>query len=152
MSRLRGAIAIAAASLAWAPAHAGKIVTESGNAGRQNIETLEFNARGQVRVTSNGLDSMGMIARDKRLYFFGELKGKPVVVDLIAAVKKLSEQGAKRPESDPAVEEVADIKPTGRKQTIAGIDGEVHTVTWVLAGNRRTEEGGLTRDSGLTAG
>jgi len=141
----------AAALLASAPGHAGKIVTESSKDGRQNIETLEFNAKGQVRVTSNGLDSMGMIARDNRLYFFGELKGKPVVVDLLAAVRKLSEQGAKRPESDPAVEEITDIKPTGRKLTIAGIDGEVHTVTWALAGKKRTEEIVLTRDPRLAA-
>lgn len=141
----------AAAVLASASAHAGKIVTESSKDGRQNIETLEFNEKGQLRVTSNGLDSMGMIARDNRLYFFGELKGKPVAVDMLAAVKKLNDQGMKRPESDPAVEEIADIKPVGRKQTVAGIEGEVHAVTWVLTAKKRTEEIVLTRDPRLAA-
>jgi hypothetical protein len=137
--------------LAVVPAHAGKIVTESSKDGRQNIETLEFNAKGQLRVTSNGLDSMGLIVRDNRPYFFGELKGKPAVVDMLAALKKLTDQGMKRPESDPAVEEIADIKPAGRKQTVAGIEGEVHAVTWTLAGKKRTEEIVLTRDPRLTA-
>lgn len=131
--------------------NAGKIVTESNMDGRKNVETLEFNEKGQLRVTSNGLDSMGVIARDKRIYFFGELKGKPKVVDLLAALKKLKDKGKTRPESDPAVEEIADIKPTGHKETIAGIEGEVHTVTWALAGKKRTEEIVLTRDPRLAA-
>lgn len=142
-------IIAAAALLASAPGHAGKIVTESNADGRQNIETLEFNDKGYVRITSNGMDSLGMIARDKRVYFFGELKGKPVVVDMLAAAGKLQAKGMKRPESDPAVEEIAAIKPTGRKQTVAGVDGEVHVVTWALAGKSRTEEIVLTRDPRL---
>jgi len=154
MNSRKGAIIVsrviaAAALLASAPGHAGKIVTESDKDGRKNIETLEFNEKGQARVTSNGLDSLGMIARDKRLYFFGELKGKPKVVDMLAALKKLQDKGMKRPESDPAVEEIADIKPTGRKETIAGIEGEAHVVTWALAGKKRTEEIVLTRDPRL---
>jgi len=154
MNRLRGAITIsraiaAAALLASAPVHAGKITTESSKDGRQNIETLEFNDKGHIRITSNGLDSLGMIARDKRIYFFGELKGKPKVVDMLAALKKVQDKGMKRPESDPAVEEIADIKPTGRKETIAGIEGEAHVVTWALAGKKRTEEIVLTRDPRL---
>jgi len=40
----------------------------------------------------------------KSLFFFGELKAKPKVVDLLAAVKKLKDKGMKRPESDPSVE------------------------------------------------
>jgi Ankyrin repeats (3 copies)/Ankyrin repeat len=139
----------AAALLASAPGHAGKIVTESNADGRRNIETLEFNDKGYVRITSNGLDALGMIARDKRVYFFGELKGKPVVVDMLAAAGKLQAKGMKRPESDPALEEIAGIKPTGRKQTVAGVDGEVHAVTWVLAGKSRIEEIVLTRDPRL---
>ena len=67
----------AAAVIASAPADAGKIVTESNNDGRHNVETLEFNDKGHVRVTGNGLGSLGLIASDKRLYFLGELKGQP---------------------------------------------------------------------------
>ena len=139
----------AAALLACAPVHAGKIVSESNERGMKHSEVLEFNDKGQVRVTGGGLDSLGLIVRDKRLYFFGEPKGKPKVVDVLAAMKKAQAKGRKRPETDPAVEEIAEIKPTGRKQTIAGIEGEAHTVAWVIAGKKRSEEVVLTRDPRL---
>ena len=145
------ALLAAAALLACASAQAGKIVSETATDGRRNFQILEFNDKGQLRVTGEGIDSMGMIVRDRRIYLFGEVKGKPLVADLLAAVKMAEAQGKKRPDSDPNVEEIASIVPTGRKQTIAGIEGEVHTVTWVLAGKRRSEEAVLTRDPRLAA-
>lgn len=131
------------------PGASGKIVITSDAGDRPSVETFEFNEKGQLRYTADNLDSIGLIARDKGLYFFGVVRGQPAVVDLLAAVRKLEAQGWQRAPSDPDIEEVADIEATGRKQTVAGIEGEVHTVTWVLKGAKRTEEVVLTRDPRL---
>lgn len=132
-----------------AAAVSGRIVTQIDPADEEAVETIEFDDKGRLRVTAYNTDAIGMIAHDQSLYFFGELDGKPVVVDLIAAMKKIHEQGMRRPESDPAFEEIADVRPTGRKQTVAGIEGEVHTVSWVIGNEKRSEEVVLTRDPRL---
>ncbi|MGH8108262.1 MAG: hypothetical protein ACREO1_06040 [Arenimonas sp.] len=130
-------------------AHAGKITTESTVDGKQSVEIIEFNELGHARITSKGLDTIGVILRDQNVYFYGKLDGKPVVVDILAAVKKLAADGKSRPESKPGVEEIEDIKPTGRKQNVAGLVGEVHNVTWTLDGKKRNEEVVLSRDPRL---
>lgn len=130
-------------------AHAGKITTESTVDGKQSVEILEFNALGHARITSQGSDVIGIIIRDQNVYFFGKLDDKPVVVDILATVKKLATEGKKRPENKPGVEVIEDIKPTGRKQNVAGLVGEVHNVTWTLDGKKRNEEIVLSSDPRL---
>ncbi|MGH8050885.1 MAG: hypothetical protein ACREPB_09530 [Arenimonas sp.] len=141
-------IAITTLSISMS-AQAGKITIESMSDGKQSVETIEFNALGQARITSKGAESMGIILRDRNVYFFGKLEGSDAVVDVLAVVKKLAAEGKNRPESKPGVEEIEDIKPTGRKQTVAGLKGEVHVVTWTLDGKKRSEEVVMSRDPRL---
>lgn len=144
-------VLIPAALFAAVPAHAARIVSEAVDGEKKSVEVLEFNPKGDLRVTSNGLDSMGAIVRDGRFYFFGQLDGKPVVVDMAAAAKKAAAQGFEKSEPKPAAETIRDIKPAGRRQTVAGLEGEVHVVTWAAAGKTRQEAAVLTRDPRLAA-
>ncbi len=145
ISRIIGLIALFFTSTT----QASKIATESTVDGKKSVEILEFNELGHARLTSDGFDAMGIIIRDQNVYFFGKLDDKPVVVDILAAARKLVTEGKGRPASKPGVEQIEDIKPTGRKQKVAGLEGEVHMVTWTLDGKKRSEEVVLSRDPRL---
>jgi len=149
MSRhARPAVVAAVLLMCAAAADAGSILSQSP--GAPATETIEFNARGDLRLGGGGMpDTMGIIARDGRFYFFGEVNGKPAVVDMQAAQKKALAKGMKKEEQPPPAETVKDLRNTGRRQSVAGLEGEVFIVTWASAEGSREEEVVLTRDPRL---
>jgi len=148
--RIAAAALVIPLLLAAATAQAGRIVSRSAGAGPGAEDIIEFNARGDLRVGGGTMpESMGMIARDGHFYFFGEIDGKPAVVDMEAAQKKAQAKGMKKEEAPPPAETFKSLRPAGRRQTVAGLEGEVFIVTWAAGDATREEEVVLTRDPRL---
>lgn len=94
-----------------------------------------------------------MIVRDGRAYLVSSAAGQPVVMSMASMAQFL--YGPNKPQVPATAANAAavgGIEATGRSETVAGIDGEVHEVSWTDAeGNQRTDEAVLTQDPATVA-
>lgn len=84
------------------------------------------------------------LLRDGKIYSVTVQNGKPVVMELSGMLKMMgsmvkSQAGARTGPND--VQEVHSLKPTGRRETVAGVSGEVYLLDYQPEqGERRQEE------------
>lgn len=131
------------AMLAGGSAWAGVAVLKSGN----DVMQMEYVGDNLLRM-GVGRDGY-MIFRDDKIYMVSGEPGQETVMDAGAAFQMM---GGMMPETQPHASGVNSMKNTGRKETVAGITGDVWTVSYVddqgktqqtdmvLSGDKRARE------------
>ncbi|MES0873901.1 hypothetical protein [Sinimarinibacterium thermocellulolyticum] len=147
LSRTLIAIAVAATP-AWAWA-GGKAVVEAGEGSDKQRITYEFDGA-LLRMDVPQQDGNYMIMRDGKIYSVTEQNGQPMVIDMSGMGKMLggiAQQSMASVNQD--VDQFISLSDTGRTETVAGISGKVHVLTYVDDGERKTEEIVLSNDKNL---
>ncbi len=116
-------------------------LTAIDNNGRPFSATVEFADMGRIRAASPQRPEGYLLARDKKIYNITRVNGQQVVME---AADLMRVAGKLMPSPTAALEEVSAIislKPTKRRETVAGITGTVHELVYEDGRkNRRTEE------------
>jgi len=85
-----------------------------------------------------------MLVRDEKLYMVNGTPGQEMVIDASAVLGAI---GGMVPEIAPTAAEVVAIDKTGRRETVAGIEGEVWIFSYTdVDGYRQSEEMVVSRD------
>ncbi|MEQ8515517.1 MAG: hypothetical protein RIC38_07930 [Chromatocurvus sp.] len=137
---------LSAAALLYAnTALAGSATVVSGDGERMVFEYADGD---KLRLNTQQ-DNTYMVVRDNTLYAVSYSNGQPMVVNASTMMKgfanmaKMTEQAA--PSGTTA--EVVSIKATGRKETVAGITGEIHEITTREDGREVTQEVVMSSDA-----
>ncbi|QIB67374.1 hypothetical protein [Kineobactrum salinum] len=95
----------------------------------QNGNTMTFEYEGeQLRI--NHADQQGyMVMRDDRIYVVNDADGELMVIDVSQAMSMFGGL-AKSVTPDMTQVRVDSLEPTGRSETVAGIDGEVYILKY----------------------
>lgn len=93
-----------------------------------NTMTFEYEGD-QLRINMNAQDSY-MLVRDNRIYVVTDQDGDIMVIDLKQTMSMFGNL-AKSAVPDMADVSVESLEPTGRKETVAGISGEVYVLKFV---------------------
>lgn len=136
-----------APALSWA---GGSAVLESGADADGRRTAVEFDGA-QLRVGVLGQADAYMIIRDGKVYSVSQRGGQPVVMDLSGVGQMLAGMmdGAV-PGANGKVEQFLGLEATGRTETIAGIKGRVHRLSYIDdAGQRRDTDIVLAKDPRL---
>lgn len=147
LSRTLIAIAVAATP-AWAWA-GGKAVVEAGDGSDKTQISYEFDGA-LLRMDVPKQPGSYMIMRDGKIYSVTEQNGQPMVIDMAGMGKMLGGMAQNQMASiDQDVDQFVSLNDTGRTETVAGIKGKVHVLTYVDDGERKTEEIVLSNDKSL---
>jgi hypothetical protein len=147
LSRTLIAIAVAATP-AWAWA-GGKAVVEAGEGSDKQQVTYEFDGA-LLRMDVPQQQGNYMIMRDGKIYSVTEQNGQPMVIDMAGMGKMLGGMAQQSMASvNQDVDQFVSLGDTGRTETIAGINGKVHVLTYVDDGEQKTEEIVLSNDKNL---
>jgi hypothetical protein len=146
----RSLIAVALATLpvfAWA---GGKAVIEAGSGSDRTQSSIEFDGA-RMRMDVQGQAEAYMIMRDGKIYSVSSQDGQPLVIDMAGMGKMLGGMAQQSIASaDQNVNEFVSLTDAGRNETVAGINGRVHVLTYVDDnGQRRSEEIVLAKDQRL---
>lgn len=129
-NRFAGACALALVGL-WSAAAAGGVVGEWQVRGEQSIK-VEYQSDTLIRLSFG--EGGGLLIKGDRQYLLQRLGGDWRVVDLSALkqmgplLQMLGQQGADPGAVDLQPPEVS-VEPLGRRQSVAGIEGEVYRIT-----------------------
>jgi hypothetical protein len=146
----RSLIAVALATMpvfAWA---GGKAVIEAGSGSDRTQSTIEFDGA-RMRMDVAGQSEAYMIMRDGKIYSVSSQDGQPFVIDMAGMGKMLGGMAQQSMANvDQNVNEFISLTDAGRNETIAGINGRVHVLTYVDDnGQRKSEEIVLAKDKRL---
>lgn len=96
-----------------------------------------------VRIDTPGEDNSFMLIRDGKAYVVQTEDGAPQVMEIGDMMRNLSGQD----KSEVFEEKIESVKATGKKETVAGIAGEVYQFTVIdKDGKSKTTEAVLTND------
>jgi len=127
-----------ALAFAASTAMAGSAQIDSGG----QITTMEYRDGGFLRMGVS--NESYMLVRDEKLYMVNGTPGEEMVIDASAVLGAI---GGMVPEIAPTATEVVDIDKTGRRETVAGIEGEVWIFSYTdVDGYRQSEEMVVSRD------
>lgn len=110
--------------------------------------TLEYNDQ-RMRVESAQRPQIYLLAHHDALYAVTSAGGRPLVLEGKAILGLLAAGGKGSPvaTSPDDIANVVSLQPTGKTETIAGINGDVHTLTYVTrGGQQRSLEAVLSTD------
>lgn len=130
----------------------GKAVIEVGQGSDRAHMQVEYDDAGALRMEAGQLGHSYTLLRDGNLYSVTDQPGQPPRVIDMAAMMRLAGNMAATVNHDPlgATDEVAAITrlhDTGRTETVAGIQGRVHQLTYTdEAGSQETVELVLSDD------
>jgi len=146
---MRVASYLAAAILAFplAALAGGTAIIQSG----EGRFTLAYDGT-RLRLDSDQHRGVRLIARDGKVYAVSSAAGQPIVVEGSAVMALLGARGGKQPlaTGDQDIARFVSLEPTGRKETVGGLTGTVHHLTYVdRNGRRRTEEAVLSDNPAL---
>jgi hypothetical protein len=132
---------------AWA---GGKAVIEAGSGKDRTQSTIEFDGA-KMRMDVTGQAEAYMIMRDGKIYSVSDQNGQPFVIDMAGMGKMLGGMAQQSMANvDQNVNEFISLTDAGRNETIAGINGRVHVLTYVDDnGQRKSEEIVLAKDKRL---
>lgn len=145
---LTASLALLAPALAWAAG--GKATLESSDGQQRLQSTLEYDGRGALRMTAGQDPNQYLLHRDGKVYSVFSQDGTPLVVEMGAMLKTLGGMAQQNAGQQPLAGDVAefrDLRDTGRTETVAGIKGRVHELSYVDSqGRARTESLVLSSD------
>ncbi|WP_456379843.1 DUF4412 domain-containing protein [Thiolapillus sp.] len=112
------------------PLLAGGMATIKTGKGSESVTmVLEYSGADKVRMNmprqqeGNGY----MLARDGKAWMVMDMQGQVMVMDM-AQMAGMAQGGP--PGNDAIKQELLKARKTGRKETVAGYDGEVYEITW----------------------
>ncbi len=86
-----------------------------------------------------------MLVREGRLYSVQTARGRTMVMDMTAMGSRIP--GGAAPSGVASATALVEMRPTGRRETLAGVEGEVYRVTWRNSeGREQTDVAVLSRD------
>ena len=90
-----------------------------------------------------------MLVRDNTLYAVSYNNGKPMVVNASTMMKGFADMAKMTEQAAPAgaTAEVISIEATGRRETVAGIEGEIYEITTHEEGDEITQEVVMSSDA-----
>lgn len=141
------AVLAATPVFAWA---GGKAVIEAGSGSDRTQSSIEFDGS-LMRMDMQGQADGYMVIRDGKIYSVSQQNGQPMVMDLTGMGQMLKGMVNRSMASmDSDVNQFVSLTDAGRSETIAGIKGRVHVLTFVDdEGERRSEEVVLAKDKRL---
>lgn len=150
-----GGAMLLAPVLAWAAG--GSAVMESGSGEDRTQVSIEYDGKGKLRMGAQGQgQGQGQgysVLRDGKFYVVVPQEGgAPMVLDAGAAMQMMGgmvQQMAQTPDVGPAnMSGFVSLVDTGRGETVAGVKGSVHVLTYDDEnGKRQTEEVVLSSDA-----
>lgn len=140
ITRLPFLVLLAAALPAWA----GGTATIAAADAQGPVE-LAWRDTETVRLDLAGQPGY-MIVREVRAYMFSRTGGQAIVMDMASTARLLYGPGKPRiPATAANAAAVDTLAPTGRRETVADIEGEIYRVAWTDArGGERTDEAVLS--------
>lgn len=134
-------------AFAWA---GGKAVIEAGSGKDKVQSSIEYDG-GKLRVDAVGQTEGYMVMRDGKIYSVANAGGQPMVIDMAGMGKMLGGMAQKSVSTmDQDVATFVSLTDTGRSETVAGISGKVHVLTYVdTDGKQVSEEIVLSKDKRL---
>ena len=125
---------------------AGKAVIQGGD----KTFILEYDGP-QLRLQDERRPGIHLISRQGQLYAVTSAAGQSIVVSGGAVAGLLQAQGGGRSQFATGSEDIqrlVSLEDTGRAQTVGGVRGTIHRLTYIdRGGQQRTEEVVLTRDA-----
>lgn len=108
-----------------------------------SISTIEYRDGGFMRM-GTGNDAY-MLVRGDKLYMVNGAPGQEMVIDASGVLGMI---GSMVPDTGTSASEVGSVEKTGRRETVAGIDGEVWVISYTDGdGNLQSEEVVVSRDA-----
>lgn len=141
-SSIIGALALAAMpALTWA---GGTAVIMAGTESENMTTTIEFDGD-RLRMGVDGMDAGGyMVMRDGTMYsVIDQGDGQPLVMDLGAMAGMFGgmlENMESQISLEAPIENLISIESAGRREQVAGINGQVFNVTFIDEDGQRTTE------------
>ncbi|QHS10597.1 hypothetical protein [Sinimarinibacterium sp. NLF-5-8] len=129
----------------------GTVTLEMGSGADKTRGQLEFDGS-KIRMDAAGADEGYLLVHDQSAYAVTRQDGQTMVIDLASMGKMfgglVEQMGSELPGQD--VSKFIGLKKTGRAETVAGIKGEVHLLTYVDDdGQQKTDELVLSSDPRL---
>lgn len=132
---------------------AGVVTLEDSSGSRLDRTTFEYLDQHTARLNYGSSDRDGyMLIRDGKAYAVSYDDGKPVVMDMAEMAtfaRQMGNQMGQQPQATMGADRVEDfqsMKKTGRRETVAGIEGDVYQVSWRENGKLKSEEVVLSED------
>lgn len=124
---------------------AGSATVESPNGERMVFEYADGN---KLRLNTSQQDTY-MLVRDNTLFAVSYNNGQPMVVNASTMMKGFADMAKMTEQAAPAgaTAEVVSIKATGRRETVAGIDGEIYEITTREEGENISQEVVMSSDA-----
>lgn len=124
---------------------AGSATVESPNGERMVFEYADGN---KLRLNTPQQDTY-MLVRDNTLYAVSYNNGQPMVVNASTMMKGFASMAKMTEQAAPAgaTAEVISIEATGRRETVAGIRGEIYKITTREEGDSITQEVVMSSDA-----
>lgn len=134
-------------------AFAGKVILETGEDEVSQIH-LEYSGTNLVRMNLSEADGAYMILRDGKAYSVFE-QGQDVMVIDMASMGSMSGllgnmSSGQNMLGEDELYELVSFEDTGRKETVAGVNGDVHEITFI-DGNGNTSSETLVLSSDVRA-
>ncbi|MFN2327588.1 MAG: hypothetical protein ABR612_01600 [Chromatocurvus sp.] len=124
---------------------AGSATVESPNGERMVFEYADGN---KLRLNTRQQDTY-MLVRDNTLFAVSYNNGQPMVVNASTMMKGFADMARMTEQAAPAgaTAEVVSIKATGRRETVAGINGEIYEITTREEGENISQEVVMSSDA-----
>lgn len=124
---------------------AGSATVESPGGERMVFEYADGN---KLRLNTPEQNTY-MLVRDNTLYAVSYNNGQPMVVNASTMMKGFANMAEMTEQAAPAgaTAEVVSIKATGRRETVAGINGEIYEIITREEGNNITQEVVMSSDA-----
>lgn len=150
--RRAAAVLLSALLLAPASALADGTALLRANAvdGAESLH-VEWNDAGAVRIDMPGHAAYSLVL-DGTAYVVSQMDGEPMVLSLSDMQGMGAAMGLDAPDGGMALDPdlataVTDIRPTGARETVAGLDGAVYEIVWTDgSGQSHTDEAVLSDD------
>ncbi|MGI0153200.1 MULTISPECIES: hypothetical protein [Idiomarina] len=112
---------------------------------------IEYSGTDKLRITSDSDDGY-MIMRDNKMYTVMQQGGQTMVFDLTAAIASMNKMLDQESVWDEEIQDVLELSNTGKSEMVAGISGEVFTMTYVDGqGQKQTSTMVLSQEDHIVA-
>lgn len=134
---------------AIAASNAGTAVFQSKEGGANSTTRFEYLNESTSRMDVEGQSNADsyMLFKDGKALVVTHTQGQTIVMDMAQLTSMASSFGAATGQSTKGFTSSVDsMTATGKKETVAGIKGEVYRLEWVENGEKRQDELVLTKD------
>lgn len=142
------AVSLLAAAL---PAFAGGTATVESAGGKSSARMQISWTGDKMRMDFPQQAGTYMIVRDGKTYSVTDQGGQTMVMD-ISSMSQMADSQAAAEMGVQKAESVNSIEATGETETVAGIEGEIYTITWTDNQGEQQQNTAVLSDNELTVG